>query len=93
MKKDLKVHRQITYDEITRQPHLYDEYTDEEGRWHREDGPAVLCTEIDCEAWWVHGKMHRTDGPAIIDPSGYKAWWEDGKQIRVEFANGVVYVS
>ena len=67
-----------------------EEYTDENGKWHREDGPAIKCND-GSESWWIHGQLHKEDGPAIVDGSGYKAWWKNGKQIRVEFPSGVVF--
>jgi len=78
------------WDSPSRLPVFREEYTDSDGKWHREDGPAISCSD-NSEAWWIHGKLHRLDGPAVLDNSGYKAWWIDGKQIRVELPSGTVY--
>ena len=68
-----------------------EEHVDEAGRWHREGGPALVCS-TGTEAWYRHGKLHREDGPAIVDPgSGYKAWFLDGVTQRVEHPSGVVF--
>ena len=76
------------WDSPSRVPVSREEYIDENGKWHREDGPAMKCDGS--EAWWIHGQLHREDGPAIVDNSGYKAWWINGKQTRVEFPSGLV---
>ena len=34
-----------------------------------------------------NGKRHREDGPAIEYPSGYKAWYLDGKKMTEEEFN------
>ena len=49
---------------------------------HREDGPAVECT--DGSKWWyLNGKYHREDGPAIEYADGTKYWYLNGKQLIV----------
>jgi hypothetical protein len=48
------------------------------GKWHREDGPAVIYSDGHQE-WWVNGKCHREDGPAVIGSNGYQEWWVNGK--------------
>jgi hypothetical protein len=58
------------------------------GRRHREDGPAVICAEMNM--WFRHGKLHREDGPAIIYTSGYKAWYLNGKLHR-EDGPAIIY--
>lgn len=61
-------------------------FFDEEGRLHREDGPAVTI-ENGIKMWFIHGVLHREDGPAIeaihLD-DGYNAWYLNGKVSRNE---------
>lgn len=40
-------------------------YYDDEHRWHRDDGPAVVNTKTGESSWCQHGKRHREDGPAL----------------------------
>jgi hypothetical protein len=40
-------------------------YCNDEGEWHRTDGPAII-EEGGKEYWYVNGKKHRIDGPAIV---------------------------
>ena len=59
---------------------------------HRENGPAVDCTNGHKE-WWQNGQRHRTDGPAIEWRDGDKRWYQNGQRHRidgpaVEWANG-----
>ena len=51
------------------------------GKYHREDGPAVDCPDGTKE-WWLNGERHREDGPAYENPDGHKAWWLNGKLHR-----------
>ncbi len=54
---------------------------DENGDYHCEDGPAVICFDGK-EIWFIHGKKHREGGPALICPNGYKEWHINGKLHR-----------
>ena len=59
-----------------------DIYFDEEGRRHREDGPAVDFTS-GLKIWYRHGEVHRSGGePAMIIPDGTKYWVIDNKWHR-----------
>ena len=40
------------------------EYRNEQGLFHREDGPAIEYTD-GAKEWQQYGKLHRLDGPAI----------------------------
>jgi hypothetical protein len=65
------------------------------GKLHREDGPAIECSNGDKE-WWVNGKRHREDGPAVEYSDGYKSWWLNGELHRedgpaIEYADGIKY--
>jgi hypothetical protein len=51
---------------------------DENGKLHREDGPAYEGCKGTKE-WWINGKYHREDGPAIEGVDGYKKWYLDGE--------------
>ena len=66
-----------------------EEYS-EDGVFHREDGPALICEYLQLEVWYFKGHLHREDGPAIDSPD-YKAWFVQGEKKRVEFSSGRVY--
>jgi len=58
---------------------------------HREDGPAVECTNGD-KAWYLNGELHREGGPARIFKDESQ-WWFNGKLHReggpaIERTNG-----
>ena len=62
------------------------------GKWHREDGPAIERANGD-KYWFLDGKPHREDGPAIEYVDGGKEWYIKGKLHRedgpaVEWAGG-----
>ena len=50
------------------------------GRFHREDGPAVEYADGSKE-WWLNGKRHREDGPALEFASGSKYWYLNGVEL------------
>ena len=50
------------------------------GRFHREDGPAVINKKDKAEGWYRHGVAHREDGPAKII-NGLKEYWIDGREV------------
>lgn len=55
---------------------------DDEGRLHREDGPAVLY-ENGTQIWWHHGKVHRADDlPAVLRVEGTQEWYYQGERHR-----------
>ena len=64
------------------------DYT-EEGRLHREDGPAIICSD-GLVAWYREGRLHREDGPAICC-EGYQGWFLNGICQRAEFASGTIF--
>jgi len=53
------------------------------GKWHREDGPAVEHTNGD-KYWYLNGKLHREDGPACEYASGHKEWWLNDEEVDPE---------
>jgi hypothetical protein len=63
------------------QPHL--ECRDEEGRLHRQDGPARILADGTVE-WWWQGRRHRDDGPALITGDGVMYWLRGYKLHRHE---------
>ena len=76
-------------------------YQNEQGKLHREDGPALIKfkhnidenkpKEIVYEEWYKHGYKHREDGPAYVNHvNGIKIWYIDGNVWRLD---GPAYVS
>jgi hypothetical protein len=49
-----------------------------DGKYHREDGPAVERTDGGKE-WYLNGKLHREDGPAAELADGNKYWYLNDK--------------
>ncbi len=56
-------------------------WTDENKKWHREDGPAIIRTD-GTQEWYWHNELHREDGPAIIRTDGTQEWYWHGKWHR-----------
>jgi len=57
------------------------EYRNKDGKYHREDGPAVEYTNGD-KFWYINGKRHREDGPAAEFDEGDKFWFLNGERHR-----------
>jgi hypothetical protein len=57
-------------------------WKDEDGRPHREDGPAVEWA-TGTKYWFFHGQRHRKDGPAIEWENGDREWYYRGKLHRI----------
>ncbi len=55
------------------------------GKWHREDGPAVEWANGD-KFWCINDRYHRDGGPAKEFASGHKEWWVNGKWHRTKKA-------
>ena len=54
-------------------------WIDDEGFYHREDGPAVVWD--DGEQYWARrGRSHFAYGPSILYADGTLAWCEDGRE-------------
>ena len=53
------------------------------GKYHREDGPAIELANGD-KYWWLNGKRHREDGPACEDADGTKSWYLNGEWVTEE---------
>jgi hypothetical protein len=50
------------------------------GELHRDDGPAVICTD-GTKKWYRNDKLHREDGPAVICTDGTLYWYRHGHRI------------
>ena len=59
------------------------EWYNENGKRHREDGPAIEYSSGSKE-WYLNGKCHREDGPAVDWGGGSKEWWLNGKKVTEE---------
>jgi hypothetical protein len=53
------------------------------GKYHREDGPAIECANGN-KNWFLNGKLHREDGPAYEGADGYKEWFLNGESFSKE---------
>lgn len=60
----------------------------ENGKIHREDGPAVITKEK--EEWFLNGIRHRLNGPAIKFNNGSEYWYKDGELHR---RSGPAYIA
>ena len=61
-------------------------YYNNSGRLHREEGPAVIWPNGECE-WYRNGLRHRDNGPAIEWPDGAKYWYLNGQNYAEEEYN------
>ena len=64
----------MLYPEFT--PTEYLEYVDDDGNYHREDGPAYYSSSREYK-FYIHGRLHREDGPAVMF-YGEPKWYYDG---------------
>ena len=60
-----------------------EEHLDEDGFYHRLDGPAHI-DEKGIRYWYNHGELHRENGPAIEYPDGTNHWVKNNKRHRLE---------
>jgi hypothetical protein len=58
-------------------------WRNDNGDFHREDGPAIEWTNGDKE-WYIDGKRHREDGPAIEYVNGSQDWYINGILHRLD---------
>lgn len=56
-------------------------YHDDEGRLHRDDGPALIKPNGSHE-WYQHGLLHRVGGPAA-EYKDMRCWYQNGKLHRI----------
>ena len=54
-----------------------------EGNIHREDGPAIICSN-GSEEYFIDGERHREDGPAIIQADGTEFYYINGRKHRID---------
>jgi hypothetical protein len=57
------------------------EYRDEQGRLHRENGPALIHAN-GSHKWYRHGVRHREGAPACVYVNGTRKWYQDGLRHR-----------
>lgn len=55
----------------------------EQGHFHREDGPAIEMADGD-KTWLQNGQHHRIDGPAVESSDGHKEWAVNGQLHRLD---------
>ena len=66
---------------------VLNEYRNDNGNLHREDGPAAVWRDGSAQ-WWIDGKRHRLDGPAVVQVNGINYWYLDGDSLNEsEFNN------
>ena len=54
-----------------------------DGKYHKEDGPAVKNKDTQYRKYIVNGQFHRTDGPAYISAdANTKRWYQEGELHR-----------
>jgi hypothetical protein len=58
-------------------------YYYKEGKYHRENGPAIETANGD-KYWYKNGELHREDGPAMETARGTKSWYYEGKSHRLD---------
>jgi hypothetical protein len=59
------------------------EYHNENGEYHREDGPAIERPNGH-KVWYINGKCHREDGPARIFSNGDEWYYLNDKRYSKE---------
>lgn len=57
-------------------------WTDDDGRPHREGGPAAVLRD-GTQLWYADGLLHRAGGPAVMGPGWGEVWFERGAVHRV----------
>ena len=56
----------------------------ENGKLHRNDGPAIESLDGTLKIWYVNGVRHREDGPAFINKNNRTIWYKHGKKHRLD---------
>jgi len=72
--------------------HGYEEWKLPNGKFHREDGPALEYINGN-KLWYINGKLHRENGPAREYVNGDKEWYVNGQRHRedgpaIEWSHG-----
>jgi hypothetical protein len=55
------------------------EYRNEQGKLHREGGPAIEYHD-GTKSWYINGQWHREDGPSFEWRDGTKSWYLNDKR-------------
>ena len=63
------------------------QWLDDEGRSHREDGPASVWPN-GAQGWFRHGRAHFAHGPSILYADGAIVWYEDHCRLRERYPYG-----
>lgn len=64
--------------------HFREEWYNEKGERHREDGPAVESANGDKE-YYQNGQLHREDGPALVQFNGtLESYYQNGELHRID---------
>lgn len=58
-------------------------WSDHDGRYHRENGPAII-EPNGVKEYYIHGKKHRLDGPAYIGRFGAFRWFVNNIEVTDE---------
>ena len=58
------------------------EWTNENGGFHREGGPALIFPS-GYKAWYLNGQRHRIGGPAVINSDGSESWYQNDELHRL----------
>lgn len=56
---------------------IIEEHTDNEGRYHRLDGPAIVYEDGTQEFYYLD-LLHNRNGAAVVYPDGRREYWLDG---------------
>ena len=63
------------------------ELTNNNGKLHRDGGPAVICLD-GRRYWYQNGLRHRYDGPALVYPDGRQYWYWNGALVDERIGEG-----
>ena len=58
-------------------------WRNEEGQYHREDGPAYEYAD-GVKFWFKNGRLHREDGPALVWGNGKHEYFMNDKKYTKE---------
>ena len=62
-------------------------WLDDEGHYHREDGPAIVWPN-GTQWWFSHGGYHFAHGPSDLYADGALRWYEDRQLLRERYPYG-----
>ena len=76
----------MSFRRVDKYGHIH--YTNKNGMYHREDGPAIEKPSSEFsqsyKAWYINGRPHREDGPAKIWSERYSKYYLNGKDYSKE---------